>query len=86
MEHRAGPGKDGQSMCSTDKWDFLSYRDAVLARMRAGRPFGEVEDAIELADVSSDQKAALWLLAFSMRDAAEQRRAATAYLAGVASG
>ncbi len=66
------------------KQDFRSHRDAVLERIHAGQPFGEVEDAIERADVSSDHKAALWLLAFSLRDAADQRREAGAYVAGVA--
>jgi hypothetical protein len=74
-------------MCSTgSKRDFLSHRDAVLARMRAGQSFGEVEDAIEVADVTSDQKAALWLLAFTMREAREQQRDVSNYLAAVAHG
>ena len=47
---------------------FGSYRDAVTELMEAGEPFGEVEEAIDLAgDLNEDAKAALWLLAFSMR-------------------
>jgi hypothetical protein len=45
-----------------------SYRDTVMELMRAGEPFGEVEDVIEaLADLTLDQRTALWLFAFSLR-------------------
>jgi hypothetical protein len=45
---------------------MASYRDAVTELLEAGEPFGEVEEAIdEVADLSEDEKAALWLLAFS---------------------
>ena len=61
-----------------------SYRDTVMELMRAGEPFGEVEDAIdEVADLSEDAKAALWLLAFSLRDPGDQARSARAHLAVV---
>lgn len=74
-------------MCSTySKSDFLRYRDGVSDLMRAGEPFDEVEDVIELADVTEDQKAALWLLAFCMRDPSDQQRDAKAHLAAVADG
>ena len=57
------------------------YRDSVVELSMAGEPFGVVEDAIdELADLSKDQKAALWLFAFSLRDPAEQRLDARAHL------
>ena len=68
---------------SHSKSDFLWYRDAVTDQMRAGHPFGEVEDAIELADLSDDQKAALWLFAFSLRDFGERVRDANTFLAAV---
>jgi cytochrome c-type biogenesis protein CcmH/NrfG len=64
---------------------LASYRDTVTELMRTGEPFGEVEDAIdELVDLNEDAKAALWLLAFSLRDQGEQARAARAYVAAVA--
>ena len=48
-------------------------------------PFGDIEDAIdELGDLNIDDKAALWLLAFSLRDPAgnqlDARTAATRVL------
>lgn len=66
--------------------DFLRYRDSVTYLMQVGEPFREVEDAIELAEVTPDQKAALWLLAFSMRDHIAQEHDARAYLHAVAGG
>jgi hypothetical protein len=60
------------------------YRDTVAALIRAGQPFGDVEDAIhEVADLSLEQKAALWLFAFSLRDPMEQQLDARAHLAAV---
>ena len=60
---------------------LTGYRDDVTDRMEAGQPFDEVENVIELADVTEDHKAALWLLAFAMRDKREQQRDARGYLA-----
>lgn len=61
-----------------------SYRDAVTELVKAGEPFGDIEEAIdEIVDLRLDQKAALWLLAFSLRDRPEQQRDAHAYLAAV---
>jgi hypothetical protein len=60
------------------------HRDAVTESMEAGKPFGEVEDAIDaVTDLSLDQKAALWLLAFSLRDRDDQLRDARGHLAAV---
>ena len=60
------------------------YRDAVSELMKGGRAFGDVEDVIDaLADVTLDQKAALWLFAFSLRDPVEQRLDARAHLRAV---
>ena len=48
-----------------------TYRGAVIELVQSEAPFGDIEDAIdELADLSIDDKAALWLLAFSLRDPA----------------
>jgi hypothetical protein len=63
---------------------LAAHRDAVADRIRAGEPFGDVEDAIDaVADLSQDQKSALWLYAFSMRPLAEQRIDAHSHLAAV---
>jgi hypothetical protein len=60
------------------------YRDSITALMKAGEPFGAVEDLIERsAELAEDSKAALWLFAFSLRDRAEQMRAVKAHLASV---
>jgi hypothetical protein len=50
----------------------------------AGEPFGDVERAIDgVVELTTDQKAALWLFAFSLRDQDEQQRDARAHLAAV---
>ena len=60
------------------------YRDAVAERMNGGEPFGDVEDVIEAVNgLTLDQKAALWLFAFSLRDPVEQRLDASAHLFAV---
>jgi hypothetical protein len=72
-------------MSATQKSSTLaSYRDAVEELMETGERFGDVEDAIdEVAWLTLDQKAALWLFAFSLRDQPEQRLVACAHLAAV---
>jgi sulfopyruvate decarboxylase TPP-binding subunit len=63
---------------------LASYRDVVMERIKAGVPFGAVEDAIaDVTDLTSDQKAALWLFAFSLRAPSEQQRDARAHLVAV---
>jgi hypothetical protein len=63
---------------------LASYRDTVTELMQAGQPFGAVEDAIdEIAELPEDAKAALWLLAFSMRGSEEQAHTARAHLVAV---
>jgi len=60
------------------------YRDAFAKRVLLGEPFGAVEDAIdEAVELTPDQKAALWLFAFSLRDPSEQRLEAGAQLAAL---
>ena len=60
------------------------YRDEVEDLIRGGESFGGVEDAIdEVTDLTQDQKAALWLFAFSLRDSAGQRLDARAHLSYV---
>jgi hypothetical protein len=67
-----------------EKPALAEYRDEVAGRMEQGQPFAQVEDAIDVAEVSEDQKAALWLWAFAMRDQRDQQRNAGGYLALVA--
>jgi hypothetical protein len=40
------------------------------------RPFSEIEAVIDAAPLPADQKAALWLLAWSYQDPRQQRRLA----------
>ena len=63
---------------------LASYRDAVTELMDIGESFGDIEDAIDaIVDLTLDQKAALWLFAFSLRDQEVQQREARAHLAAV---
>lgn len=60
---------------------LASYRDDVTELIEAGVPFGDVEDAIDVhARLTEDEKAALWLFAFSLRDQSEQQHDARAHL------
>ena len=64
--------------------DLASYRDAVTELVTRGEEFGDVENAIhEAADLTREQKAALWLYAFSLRDRSEQQVDARVHLAFV---
>jgi len=55
---------------------FASHRGTVTELIEAGEPFDGIEDAIDEADdLTIDEKAALWLLAFSRCDQADQHRA-----------
>jgi hypothetical protein len=67
-----------------DRPVLATYRDAVAGLMKDGEPFGDVEDAIDRnAELNQDQKAALWLFAFSLRAPSEQQQEARAHLAAV---
>jgi hypothetical protein len=55
---------------------IAAYQNAVERMMRHGSPFGDVEDYINATLFSEDQKAALWLLAWSYQDRTVQRRVA----------
>ncbi len=46
----------------------------VEGMMERGTAFARVEDAIDHAGLSQDQKAALWLVAWSLRDPALRHR------------
>ena len=75
----------GTAMSGTwPKPALAGYRDVVAGLLESGEAFGDVEDAIdELRDLSMDQKAALWLFAFSLRAPSRQRVAARGHLAAV---
>ena len=53
---------------------FEAGKDEVERRMSAGEPFGSIEDMIDGANISEDQKAALWLLAWSGQAGSVRRR------------
>ena len=62
-------------MSETSAGAFTAYRDAVNELLDAGDTFEEVEEAIEgIAELTEDQRAALWLIAFSKRDRAARHR------------
>lgn len=61
---------------------LTSYRDAVTELLDDGETFDDVEDAIDhVTELTQDEKAALWLFAFSLRDPAEQQSDARAHIA-----
>jgi hypothetical protein len=67
-----------------DRPAMASYRDAVAELVGAGEEFGDIEEAIDdVADLTIDQKAALWLFAFSLRDRSDRQREARAQLAAL---
>ena len=68
----------------TSRAPLSRYRDAVTKLIDAGEQFGDVENAIdEVAELTQDEKAALWLFAFSLRDPAEQQLDARAHIAAL---
>lgn len=59
-------------------------RDAITGPVQAGEPLGAVEDTIdEGTDLTQNAKAALWLLAFSMRPPEDELRDAQACVAAL---
>ena len=64
-------------MAMHDSASLGYHQDVVESMMRASEPFGAVEDFINNAPVLNvNQKAALWLLAWSLRSSVVQRREA----------
>jgi hypothetical protein len=70
-------------MTDSARLSFDPGREQVEAMMAQGLSFSAVEDAIDAAQLSGRHKAALWLLAWSLRDQAQQRRDARLLLAEV---
>jgi hypothetical protein len=58
-----------------------AMRLEVERRMRRGERFAHVEGLIDAADLSPDEKSALWLLGWSYVHPSAQRREAAAHLA-----
>jgi hypothetical protein len=67
-------------MSHTHPVSLGDYQDQVEGMIEAGERFGVVEDTINAAPLVEEQKAALWLLAWSSRDSKSQRRDALAAL------
>jgi hypothetical protein len=63
---------------------LAGFRNKVTEMTEQGLPLGAVERAIDgQRALTEDQKAALWLFAFSLRDRTGKRRQARALLAAV---
>jgi hypothetical protein len=68
-------------MDMTARGSYRTYRDGVSTLMEAGEPFEDVEAAIEHTDLEQDEKAALWLFAYSSQDRVEPSDDAVSRLA-----
>jgi hypothetical protein len=66
--------------------DFGQSQGQVEAMMEQGTTFSDVEDVIDASELSTVHKAALWLLAWSLRDVDQQRQDARLTLAAVGTG
>lgn len=66
---------------------FVHLQERIAVMMRCGAPLDQVKsEVIDPCEFSSDQKAALWLYAWSFMDGKEQRASATRYLLNVGPG
>ena len=65
---------------------FDQSQEQVEAMMEQGTTFSDVEDVIDASELSTVHKAALWLLAWSLRDVEQQRQDARLTLASVGAG
>jgi hypothetical protein len=70
-------------MSHTYQMDFDACQDQVEGMMSVGESFGSVEATIESAKIPEDERAALWLLAWSMRNGVAHAQDARATLAGL---
>jgi hypothetical protein len=59
-------------MTGTASLPYKKAAEQVEEMMDQGTPFEHVEDAIETAQAPQDDKAALWLFAWSLRDSARR--------------
>jgi len=65
---------------------FDQSQEQVEVMMEQGTAFSDVEEAIDTSELSGIHKAALWLLAWSLRDVEHQRQDARLTLAAVDAG
>jgi hypothetical protein len=65
---------------------FDQSQEQVEGMMEQGTTFSDVEDVIDASELSIVHKAALWLLAWSLRDGEQQRHDARLTLAAVGAG
>ncbi len=73
-------------MTRTAQLNFDQSQQRIEAMMEQGKSFSDVEDMIDASELSTVHKAALWLLAWSLRDVEHQRQDARLTLAAVGSG
>lgn len=64
---------------------IVDGREEVERMMSAGESFGAVEAMIDQTELTEEEKAALWLFAWSMRDRRVQRRETRGLLAYLSS-
>ena len=64
---------------------IVGGREEVERMMSAGESFGAVETMIDQTELTEEEKAALWLFAWSMRDRRVQRRETRGLLAYLSS-
>ena len=65
----------------------VRLQERIAVMVRCGAPLDEVEsEVIDPCELSSDQKAALWLYAWSFMEGKQQRDTATRYLLEVGPG
>lgn len=66
---------------------IVGLQQEIAAMMQRGASLERVQsDVIDPCELSSEQKAALWLFAWSLMEGKEQRRQATHYLLNVGPG
>jgi hypothetical protein len=73
-------------MTPSARLSFDHGREQVEAMMEQDMAFSDVEDLIDASELSTIHKAALWLLAWSLRDVEHQRQDARLTLAAVGTG
>ena len=65
---------------------FDQSQEQVEGMMERGTTFSDIEDVIDASEFPTVHKAALWLLAWSLRDVEHQRQDARLTLAAVGAG
>jgi hypothetical protein len=73
---RAGESREALVLLNT-------YERVIDEQLASGRPFEEIEQLIDATPLTSEQQAALWLLAWSYQERRVQNRVAREALAAV---